>query len=173
MMKRKRGRRPLRRSKARIGSPMPPPCRRRPNDFGSEQLAIEKLDDAAGVRADPLQDRDASARRPELIKRSDRVAVVFSPTELRDPWEERPNIYLNGEPRSAGCSCGITTELNILGISVEAGAGAAGQNAKNRCGSRASCGARLAGNHAFRCSGVPGFPEIKSSRHRPQVAGSP
>jgi hypothetical protein len=68
--------------------------------FGSERLAIKQLDDA--LASGTIRCKIESARngaRPVLAKRADRIAAVFLPDELCDPWVERPNIYLNDRPR--------------------------------------------------------------------------
>ena len=69
---------------------MPPPCRTRSNDLDRSTLAIQKLGDALAIGHDPLQDRKHQGAKPKLVKRSDRVAVVFLPDGIDEPWEERP-----------------------------------------------------------------------------------
>ena len=68
--------------------------------FGSERLAIKQLDDA--LASGTIRCKIESARNgaePVLVKRADRIAAVFLPDELCDPWAERPNVYLNDRPR--------------------------------------------------------------------------
>jgi hypothetical protein len=68
--------------------------------FGSERLAIKQLDDA--LASGTIRCKIESARngsKPVLVKGANRVAAVFLPDELCDPWVERPNVYLNDRPR--------------------------------------------------------------------------
>lgn len=99
--------------------------------FRSEQLAIQKLDEALAsnkvrCKIDPIR------AKPELVKRSDQVAVVFLPVELQDPWEDRHTIYLNGEPQSGWLFLWNYDRINFFNISAEAGPASAVKTQKTR-----------------------------------------
>ena len=78
---------------------MPPPCRRRPNDFDLSSWRSQKLD--AALASGTIRCKiERIGAKPKLVKRSDQVAVVFLPDELLEGWEDRPTIYLNDKPQS-------------------------------------------------------------------------
>ena len=71
------------------------------NRYGSMPLAIKKLDDALASGTIRCKIERIGAKTA-LIKRSDRVAMVYLPDELRDPEDEHPYIRVNDEPQ-LGC----------------------------------------------------------------------
>ena len=83
-----------------------------------EQLAIAKLD--AALASGTIRCKIERIRaKPKLVKRSDQVAVVFLPAELREPWEDRPTIYLNGEPQSGWLFLWNFDRIKYFGDAVE------------------------------------------------------
>jgi len=66
--------------------------------FGSERLAIDKLDAALASRTIHCKIERIGAA-PELVKLSDQVQAFFLPTELQEQGDERPAIGLNRMPR--------------------------------------------------------------------------
>lgn len=71
------------------------------NRYGSEPLAIEKLGGALASGTIRCKIERVGAK-PALIKRSDRVGMVYLPDELHEPGDERPYIRINDEPQR-GC----------------------------------------------------------------------
>ena len=88
--------------------------------FRSEQLAIAKLD--AALASGTIRCKiERIGAKPQLVKRSDQVAVVFLPDEVQEGWEDRPTIYLNGKPQSGWLFLWNYDRINFFNISAEAG----------------------------------------------------
>jgi len=67
--------------------------------FGAEELAIEKLNDAFAAgkihcKFERLGDK------PKRLKRSDRIEVLIVPDEIREGWDARLEVRLNGEKQT-------------------------------------------------------------------------
>jgi hypothetical protein len=89
------------------------------NRYRSMPLAIQKLDDAlASGRISCKIERIGA--KPVRIKRSDRVAMIYLPDELRDGGDEHPYICVNGEPRLGWLFLWNFDRIKFFNISAEA-----------------------------------------------------
>ena len=97
---------------------MRPPCRMRSIDIDLMPLAIQKLDDALASGKIRCKIERIGAK-PARIKRSDRVAMIYLPDELRDRGDEHPYICVNGEPRPGWLFLWNFDRIKYFGDAVE------------------------------------------------------
>jgi hypothetical protein len=88
------------------------------NRYRSMPLAIQKLDDALASGTIRCKIERIGAK-PGRIKRSDRVAMIYLPDELREPWDEHPYIRVNGEPRPGWLFLWNFDRIKYFGDAVE------------------------------------------------------
>ena len=88
--------------------------------FGDAQLAIQKL--GAALASGTIRCKTERLRaKPKLMKGGDQVAVRYLPAKLREGWEDRHTIDLNGEPQSGWLFLWNYDLIKYFNISAEEG----------------------------------------------------